>query len=174
MAPPASLEIVPDATLGVAGSQELVKDYASAEYFWPALGRGVGFAILFLAIVMIVFGPEMLPAAAFGYICSTVWLCRFERQRGLRMIARMWTAPAYRLDVDEAGLSAKSDGGSFWRRWDRATRLVERDDYVTIAFDGLETLTIPTSCFGSPEAREAWLAYVRGRVPATALESSIP
>ena len=174
MAPPASLDIVPDATLGVAGSRELVKDYASGEGFWPALGRGLAVAILFLAVVMILFGPEVLPAAAFGYVCSTVWLCRFERRRSLRMIARMWTAPAYRLDVDDEGLSAKSDGGSFWRRWGRATRLVERDEHVTIAFDGLETLTIPTNCFGTPEAREAWLAYARERVPATALESSIP
>lgn len=159
--------------LGVAGSRELLKAGSSADDFWPALGRGLGVAILFLAAALIVFGGNGLPAAAFGFLCAYLYFCLFLQRGALRKVAKMWTAPAYSLGVDEEGLSARSEGGNFWRRWERATRLVERGDYVTIAFDGLETLTIPTTCFGSPEGRETWLAYVREHIPVTALESSI-
>jgi hypothetical protein len=173
MAAPAPVEVVPDPVLGIAASQELVKAGTSADDFWPSLGRSLGFALLFLAAALLLFGSGGLPAAAFGLICTWVWLCVFQQRKALRMVAAMWTAPQYRLVVDEEGLSARSDGGSFWRIWGRATRLIERDDYVMIAFDGLESLTVPTACFGTPEAREAWLAYVRERIPATAPESSI-
>ena len=173
MALPPALEVVPDPTLGVAGAQELVKAQAWAEGFWPALGRSLGLAILFIGAVVIIFGGEALLAAAFGYAVAYAWLCLFLQRSNSRMVARMWTAPAYRLDVDEEGLSARSDGGSFWRAWGRATRLIERDAYVMIAFDGLESLTIPAACFGTAEARDGWLAFVREHIPATALESSI-
>ena len=173
MGAPAPLEVVPDSTLGLAASVELIKVQASADGFWPALARGLGFSILFMGAVVIIFGSEALLAAAFGFACAFAWLCLIQQRMNLRMLARIWTAPAYRLDVDEEGLSATSDGGSFWRRWTRATRLLERDDYVMIAFDGLDSLTIPAACFPTPEAREAWLVFVRARVPATALESSI-
>ena len=172
MEPPPAFDVVPDPALGVAASRELLKVGVPTDDFWPSLGRSIAFAILFLAAAGLLFGSDGLPAAGFGYVCAYLWVCVFEQRRALRRVAGMWTSPAYKLEVDADGLSAKSDGGTFWRRWERATRLLERDEYVTIAFDGLETLTIPSGCFGSPDAREAWLGYVRGRIPATALESS--
>ena len=174
MEPPAPLQVVPDARLGLTAAQVLLKSDLSGDDFWPSLGYGLAVAILFLAAAHILFGSVGVAPAAFGFVCALIWLCLIQPRRTLRKAAAMWTAPPYRLEVDGDGLSATSDGGGFSRRWDRATGLLERDEYVIVAFDGLETLTIPAASFGSPEAREAWLAYVRERVPATALEPSSP
>jgi hypothetical protein len=171
MEPPPALDVVPDSALGLKAGQVLIQTSKVATAFWPAVGQALVFFILFVASVWLIFGAEWLGPAAFGMFFAFVWLLLVQPRASMRNLIRLWTAPPYLLRVDDEGVSATSDGGSFGRRWDRTTALIETDEFVCLGFDGLETLTIPAGCFNSREERDAWLAYVRDRVPATVRES---
>src|SRR5690349_1985863 len=139
---PPPLDVIPDARLGVAASAVCFKD-KSRRRWWLSLGEGVGFGLVLFLGSWAVLGENGLFGAYAGYCLSLLWMCVIRAGRMRKRLATIWTSPPYRLSIDEEGLSATSEGGSLWRSWNRVSKLVERPEWVTIVYDGLESLTIP-------------------------------
>jgi hypothetical protein len=137
----------------------------SSTRWWLSLSEGVAFGVLLFVGSWALLGENGFGGALIGYCLTWVWLCVIRAGRARRRLVTIWTTPPYRLSIDDEGIAAISEGGSLWRRWNRVSKLVVRREWVTIVFDGLETLTIPESAFGDEERREKWLSYVSARVP---------
>jgi hypothetical protein len=162
---PPPLEVVPDPGMSLAASTAVLRA-DSRRAWWLSAGEGVIFGLVLYVGSFELLGPNGLTGAILGYCLTWLWLCVVRAGRIRRRVKSIWTAPPYRLSVDEKGMLAASDGGTYWRSWDRVSKLIAREEWVGVAFDGLETLAIPQAAFPDAEARGAWLGYVRGHIAA--------